>query len=192
VGLKGLEEMRQVLLMLKDLDLRNKFDLDIQLARGLSYYTGTIFEVKALDAAMGSICGGGRYDDLTGIFGLPGMSGVGISFGADRIYDVMKELNLFPQALLSSTRVLFINFGAEEEKYCLKILAEVRSAGIAAELYPDQAKVKRQMEYANRKGIPFVILAGKDEIESGYLTLKNMQTGEQKSCTPTEIITLLS
>ena len=191
IGIKGLEEMRTVLQMVKSLNLSNKFDLDIQLARGLSYYTGTIFEVKALDAAMGSICGGGRYDDLTGIFGLPGMSGVGISFGADRIYDVINELNLFPETLLSSTKVLFINFGIEEEKFCLEKVSELRRAGIASELYPDQAKIKKQMEYANRKNIPFVVLAGKDEIENGRLSLKNMVTGEQQSCTPAELTNLL-
>jgi len=187
VGLKGLEEMKTVLLFLKDLGLKNKFDFDITLARGLSYYTGTIIEVKALEAAMGSICGGGRYDDLTGIFGLPGMSGVGISFGADRIYDVLNELNLFPEAIQSATRVLFVNFGPEEEKYCLKLLAVLRKAGIPSEIYPESAKLKKQMEYANRKKIPFVILTGLNEMESGLLTFKNMQTGEQKSCTADEI-----
>jgi histidyl-tRNA synthetase len=191
-GRKGLEEMRTVLEHLKELHLNNKFDFDITLARGLSYYTGTIIEVKALDAAMGSICGGGRYDDLTGIFGLPGMSGVGISFGADRIYDVMNELNLFPQTIQAATRALFINFGSEEEKYCLKLLAKLRAAGIPSELYPDPAKLKKQMEYANRKNIPFVILIGKDEIESGQMTVKNMLSGEQKPYTPDEVKNLLS
>ena len=192
IGHKGLQEMQTVLEFLKDLNLNNKFDFDLTLARGLSYYTGTIFEVKALEADMGSICGGGRYDDLTGIFGLPGMSGVGISFGADRIYDVMNELNRFPQTLLSSTRALFLNFGAEEEKYCMKMLAELRNAGIPADIYPDQAKIRKQMEYANRKNIPFVILIGKDEIENGIMTIKDMRSGEQKKATPDEIKTLLS
>jgi histidyl-tRNA synthetase len=191
-GLKGLEEMRTLLKLIKDLNLKNKFDFDLRLARGLSYYTGTIFEVKALDTPMGSICGGGRYDDLTGIFGLPGMSGVGISFGADRIYDVMNELNLFPHTLLSATKVLFINFGVEEEKYCLKILSDLRHNGISSELYPDQAKIKKQMEYANRKNIPYVVLAGKEEIENDRLTVKNMKTGEQKSCTPEELQQILT
>jgi histidyl-tRNA synthetase len=191
-GRKGLEEMSTVLLHLKDLNLKNKFDFDITLARGLSYYTGTIIEVKALDAAMGSICGGGRYDDLTGIFGLPGMSGVGISFGADRIYDVMNELNLFPETIEAATRALFVNFGPEEEKHCLKLLAGLRSAGIPSELYPDAAKLKKQMEYANRKNIPFVILIGKDEMESGQITMKNMHSGEQKPYSLEEIIKLLS
>ena len=187
IGCKGLDEMRAVLEFLKDLNLKNKFDFDITLARGLSYYTGTIIEVKALDVAMGSICGGGRYDDLTGIFGLQGMSGVGISFGADRIYDVMNELNSFPQTLLSSARALFVNFGVEEEKYCLKMVADLRNAGIPAEIYPDQAKIKKQMEYANRKNIPYVILIGKNEIESGMLTVKDMRSGEQNRCTPAEL-----
>ena len=191
-GRKGLEEMRTVLLHLKDLNLKNKFDFDITLARGLSYYTGTIIEVKALDAAMGSICGGGRYDDLTGIFGLPGMSGVGISFGADRIYDVMNELNLFPETIQAATRALFVNFGKEEEKYCLKLLASLRSAGIPSELYPDHAKLKKQMEYANRKNISYVILIGNDEMESGKITLKDMRSGEQQLHTLEEVKILLS
>ncbi|MEI7663379.1 MAG: histidine--tRNA ligase, partial [Bacteroidota bacterium] len=192
IGLKGLEEMRVVLQHLKDLDLRNKFDFDTRLARGLSYYTGTILEVKAMDVAMGSICGGGRYDDLTGIFGLPGMSGVGISFGADRIYDVMNESNLFPETLQAATRVLFVNFGKEEEKYCLKLLAALRQSEIASEIYPDQAKLKKQMEYANRKNIPFVILVGKDEMESGLMAIKDMRSGDQKRCTMDEVKQLLS
>ncbi len=192
IGQKGIEEMRIVLQHLKDLDLKNKFDFDITLARGLSYYTGTIIEVKALDAAMGSICGGGRYDDLTGIFGLPGMSGVGISFGADRICDVMSELKLFPETLQAVSRVLFVNFGTEEEKYCLKQLADLRKAGIPAELYPDPSKLKKQMEYANRKNIPFVILVGKDEMEQGQMALKDMRSGEQKICTPGEVKQILS
>ena len=191
-GMKGLEEMRTVLQYLKEMKPDNKFDFDITLARGLSYYTGTITEVKALDAAMGSICGGGRYDDLTGIFGLPGMSGVGISFGADRIYDVMNELNLFPETIQASTRALFVNFGPEEEKYCMKLLAVLRSAGIPSEIYPDAAKIKKQMDYANRKGIPFVILVGKDEIETGMMTIKNMLTGEQKACSMEDAKALLS
>lgn len=187
-GLKGLEEMRIVVQYLDELELNNRFDFDTSLARGLSYYTGTIFEVKAAGVAMGSICGGGRYDDLTGIFGLPGMSGVGISFGADRIYDVMNELNLFAETLKAATRVLFINFGSEEEQYCLKVLAGIRKAGIPAELYPDPVKIKKQMEYANRKNIPFVVLIGKDEMESGLLTLKDMHSGEQEKLTLEEII----
>ena len=192
IGLKGLQEMQVVLRHLKDLDLRNKFDFDITLARGLSYYTGTIVEVKALDVAMGSICGGGRYDALTGIFGLPGMSGVGISFGADRIYDVMNESGLFPETIQATTRALFVNFGPEEEKYCLKLLTGLRQAGIPSEIYPEPLKLKKQMEYANRKKIPFVILAGKDELESGLLTVKDMQSGEQKTLSPDELKNMLS
>jgi len=187
-GLKGLEEMRTVLMHLKELGLNNRFNFDTSLARGLSYYTGTIFEVKAVGVTMGSICGGGRYDNLTGIFGLPGMSGVGISFGADRIYDIMNELNLFPETLKAATRVLFINFGNEEEKYCLKVLTVIRKAGIPAELYPDPVKIKKQMEYANRKNIPFVVLIGNDEMKSGLLTLKDMHSGEQEKLTLGEII----
>ena len=191
-GRLGLEEMRTVLLHLKELGLKNRFEFDTSLARGLSYYTGTIFEVKAIGVTMGSICGGGRYDNLTGIFGLPGMSGVGISFGADRIYDVMNELNLFPETLKAATRALFINFGSEEEKYCMKVLAELRNASIPSELYPDQVKIKKQMEYANRKNIPFVILIGKDEMESGLLTLKDMRSGEQEKLSVPEIVERIS
>jgi histidyl-tRNA synthetase len=191
-GRKGMDEMRTVLEHLKGLSPKNKFDFDITLARGLSYYTGTIIEVKALDVAMGSICGGGRYDDLTGIFGLPGMSGVGISFGADRIYDVMNESNLFPETIQAATNAMFVNFGTGEEKYCLNLLADLRQAGIPSEIYPDAAKLKKQMEYANRKNIPFVILIGKDEITSGMLTVKDMRSGEQKSYSPADLKTLLS
>lgn len=187
-GQKGLEEMRTVLEHLKTLSIKNKFDFDIRLARGLNYYTGTIIEVSAQDVSIGSICGGGRYDDLTGIFGLPNMSGVGVSFGADRIYDVMNELNSFPETIQSTTRVLFVNFGPEEEKYCLSALSAIRLSGIPAELYPDQAKLKKQMEYAHRKGIPYVVLTGKDEIATGRFTLKNMTTGEQKSLTLDELL----
>ncbi|MEI7895457.1 MAG: histidine--tRNA ligase [bacterium] len=192
IGRKGLEEMQTVLKHLKELNLENKFDFDITLARGLSYYTGTIIEVKSMDVAMGSICGGGRYDDLTGIFGLPGMSGVGISFGADRIYDVLNESKLFPEAIQASTRAMFVNFGPEEEKYCLKLLTKLRSAGISAELYPDSAKLKKQMEYANRKNIPFVILIGMDEMKTGMLTIKDMTSGDQKSASFEDVQKLLS
>ena len=150
-------------------------------ALALSYYTGTIMEVKALDAAMGSICGGGRYDDLTGIFGLPGMSGVGISFGADRIYDVMKELNLFPERSGATTKVLFVNFGPAEEKYCMPLLSRLRDAGISSEIFPDAAKLKKQMDYANRKQIPYVVLIGENEMKEGMFTLKDMVTGVQET-----------
>ncbi len=155
-------------------------ELDLSLARGLNYYTGAIFEVKALDYAIGSICGGGRYDDLTGIFGMPNMSGVGISFGADRIYDVMTGLDLFPEEVNSSTRVLFVNLGAEEEAASLPLLREVRDAGVAAEIYPEAGKMKKQMEYANRRAIPYVVIVGSQEIEARSATVKNMQTGEQQ------------
>lgn len=190
-GQKGLEEMKTLKHYLSDLNLVNKFDFDLRLARGLNYYTGTIFEVKAQDVSIGSICGGGRYDDLTGIFGLPGMSGVGISFGADRIYDVMHELKAFPESIQATTRVLFINFGPEEERYCLSALSAIRANEIPAELFPDQTKLKKQMEYANRKGIPFVVLAGKDEINQKTFTVKNMTTGEQKSVTIDELIQII-
>ena len=191
-GSLGLQEMRTVLNHLEGLALVNAVDFDLTLARGLSYYTGTILEVKALEASIGSICGGGRYDNLTGIFGLPGMSGVGISFGADRIYDVMSELQLFPATIQASTRALFINFGPEEAQQCLKWLTSLRKSGVSAELYPDAAKIKKQMEYANRRNVPFVILAGKDEISAGRVTLKNMVTGEQQSVSPDQLATLLS
>jgi len=192
IGMKGLEEMRTVLKTLKALGLKNKFDFDLTLARGLSYYTGTIIEVKAVDVNMGSICGGGRYDDLTGIFGLPGMSGVGISFGADRIYDVMNESKLFPETIQAATHALLVNFGTEEELYCLKLLGSLRLAGIPSEIYPDAVKIRKQMEYADRKQIPYVILIGKDEIETGMLTLKDMRTGVQNAYPVDEVKKILS
>lgn len=180
-GRKGLEELERVFLLLNETGIRSTWSFDVRLARGLNYYTGTIIEVKARDVAMGSICGGGRYDDLTGIFGLPGMSGVGVSFGADRIYDVMSELNSFPPSIQNTTSVLFANFGTEEEIYSLRLLKEIRQAGFASEIYPDAAKLKKQMEYAGRKKIPFVVLAGKNEMETSSLTVKNMASGEQTS-----------
>jgi len=191
-GLRGIEEMSFIRNFLKDLNLKNKFNFDVRLARGLNYYTGTIIEVSAVDVAMGSLCGRGRYDDLTGIFGLPGMSGIGISFGADRIYDTINELNLFPETIRSTTQVLFINFGAEESKYCFSILPVLRSHGLAAELYPESAKLKKQMDYANRKRIPFVVLVGKDEMQSERLAVKNMKTGEQKTVKMEELIRLVT
>jgi histidyl-tRNA synthetase len=180
IGKKGIEEFLLVKNYLKDLDLKNKFDLDVRLARGLNYYTGTIIEVQALDVPIGSVCGGGRYDDLTGIFGLSGVSGVGISFGADRIYDVLNELKLFPDNLESTTRILFLNFGEEEEKLCLQYLSQCRKAGIASEIYPQNTKLKKQLDYANKKNIPFVVFIGNDEISTGKLTVKNMKTGDQQ------------
>jgi histidyl-tRNA synthetase len=164
---------------LKDLNIKAKFQLDLTLARGLDYYTGIIIEVIAKDVPIGSICGGGRYDDLTGIFGLPGISGVGISFGADRIYDVMKELDLFPEESRTTTQIMFVNFGKEEEKYCLPLLSEIRKAGINAEIYPEPVKIKKQMSYANNKKIPYVVLVGENEMKDEILTVKNMNTGEQ-------------
>ena len=178
-GRAGIDEFEIIMGYLKDQDLAGSVELDISLARGLNYYTGTIIEVKAADVPMGSICGGGRYDDLTGIFGLKGVSGVGISFGADRIYDVMNELNLFPEIIGSTTKVLFVNFGPAEEKYCLPRLSELHEAGIPAEIFPDAAKIKKQLDYANRKNIPYVVLVGENEMKEGKLTLKDMKTGEQ-------------
>ena len=188
VGLKGVEETRFILDTLNSVGLNNEIQLDLTLARGLNYYTGAIFEVKALDTPMGSITGGGRYDNLTGIFGMPGLSGVGISFGADRIYDVLNTLELYPKEMLSSTQVLFINFGEKETAYCLPFIAEIRKNGIRAEIFPDKAKMKRQMNYANAKNIPYVVFAGEDEIEKGKLMLKDMQSGEQKLVTAKEFI----
>lgn len=189
-GLKGVEETRYILSFLTSLN--NEIQLDLTLARGLSYYTGAIFEVKALDTPMGSISGGGRYDNLTGIFGMPGLSGVGISFGVDRIYDVLNALDLYPKDSLQTTQVLFINFGEKETAYCLPIIAKVRQAGIRAEIFPDSTKMKKQMSYANAKQIPFVVLAGDNEISEGKVTLKNMETGEQTLVSPDELIAKLS
>jgi histidyl-tRNA synthetase len=178
-GLKGIDEMEEVFALLESSPVNCLVELDLTLARGLNYYTGAIIEVKASDVAMGSICGGGRYDDLTGIFGLPGVSGVGISFGADRIYDVMQELNLFPGDVLTFSKVLLVNFGTEEQKYAQKVLFKLRDAGISCELYPEAAKMKKQMQYADKNQIPFVIIIGKNEMETGQLAVKNMKTGEQ-------------
>lgn len=187
-GLKGVEETRFILDTLKTVGLHNEIELDLTLARGLNYYTGAIFEVKALDTPMGSITGGGRYDNLTGIFGLPGLSGVGISFGADRIYDVLNALDLYPKEAVNSTQVLFINFGEKETAYCLPIVGKLRQAGIRAEIFPDKAKMKKQMSYANAKNIPFVVLAGENEMAAGQVTLKNMESGEQTLVTTEELI----
>jgi len=187
IGLKGIEEMRTIFNYLTQLELGISVELDLTLARGLNYYTGAIFEVKANDVQIGSITGGGRYDDLTGIFGLPGVSGVGISFGADRIYDVMDQLGLFPQSATASASVLFINFGASEERYIMPILTTLRTAGISCEIYPEASKMKKQMEYANKKQIQYVVLAGESEIQAQKLTLKNMATGEQNLLTVEEI-----
>ncbi len=191
IGMEGIKELMAVLLNLKDLNLNNKWTFDLTLARGLNYYTGAIIEVAAKDISFGSICGGGRYDDLTGIFGLPNVSGVGISFGADRVYDVMNKLDLFPQDKASTSKLMLVNFGQEEEKYCLKLIKEIRDAGISAELYPDQAKMKKQMKYADKKSISFVLLIGDEEMKSGSYTLKNMDTGDQQKVNLNDIITIL-
>ena len=188
IGVKGVEETRFILEKIAAVGLKNELQLDLTLARGLNYYTGAIFEVKAKDVAIGSITGGGRYDNLTGIFGMPGLSGVGISFGADRIYDVLNTLDLYPQNATQATQVLFINFGEAESDYCLPIASQVRAAGISVELYPDCAKMKKQMAYANAKGIPFVVLAGESEINQGKVTLKNMLTGDQQLVSAEELI----
>ena len=187
-GLKGVEETRFILDTLKTLGLKNEIQLDLTLARGLNYYTGAIFEVKALDVQIGSITGGGRYDNLTGIFGMPGISGVGISFGVDRIFDVLNALDCYPKDATNGTQLLFINFGEKETAYCLPSVAKAREAGIRTEIFPDSTKMKKQMSYANAKQIPFVALAGENEMAAGKLTLKNMETGEQSLITIDEII----
>lgn len=189
-SLKGIEEIEFIVGQLSGLN--NQLDVDLTLARGLNYYTGAIFEVKALDVEIGSITGGGRYDNLTGIFGMPGLSGVGISFGADRIYDVLNQLDLYPENAMNATQLLFINFGAEEVKYCMPVAAECRKAGIRTEVYPDSVKMKKQMQYANAKAIAYVALAGENEINEGKFTLKNMTTGEQALVTAEEIINCLT
>lgn len=179
IGLKGVAELEKVLEYVSLMNINSAVEVDITLARGLNYYTGAIFEVKANDVGIGSISGGGRYDDLTGIFGLKDTSGVGISYGAERIYDVLEELNLFPEGIGSPVRVIFLNFGSEEEKYALKALQNLRNAGIVAELFPDKAKIGKQMNYANARSIPFVVMAGENEMNENYFTVKNMQSGEQ-------------
>lgn len=191
VGMKGIEELRFILNAASQVDLKNELQLDLTLARGLNYYTGAIFEVKALDTPMGSITGGGRYDNLTGIFGMPGISGVGISFGADRIYDVLNTLDLYPKEIMTDTQLLFINFGEKETSYCLPVVAKARQNGIRTEMFPDAAKMKKQMAYANANAIPYVALAGDDEIQKGVVTLKNMETGEQEQVTPEQLIEIV-
>lgn len=187
-GLKGVEESEFILKTIAGLGIQSDVELDLTLARGLNYYTGAIFEVKALDVQIGSISGGGRYDNLTGVFGMEGVSGVGISFGADRIYDVLNQLDLYPKDAVDGTQLLFVNFGEDEAAYVLPVLAKVRAAGIRAEIYPDSAKMKKQMGYANNKAIPFVAIVGENEMNEGKLTLKNMTTGEQSLVTPDELI----
>lgn len=188
IGKKGIEELKKILSILSTFDTPLNIELDLTLARGLNYYTGAIIEVKSNDVQIGSICGGGRYDDLTGIFGLKDVSGVGISFGADRIYDVMDEKNLFPSEVTVSAKLLIVNFGEKEQGTCLKILEEVRKEGISAEFYPDSVKIKKQMVYANVKQMPYVLLVGEEEIKTKKFTLKNMNTGEEKKLSVSEII----
>ena len=190
-GLKGVEESEFILKTVASLGVKSEVELDLTLARGLNYYTGAIFEVKALDVQIGSISGGGRYDNLTGVFGMSGMSGVGISFGADRIYDVLNQLDLYPKEAVNATQLLFVNFGDKEAAYCLPVLSAARDAGIRAEIYPDSAKMKKQMSYANDKNIPFVAIVGENEMNEGKLTLKNMTTGEQALVTPEELLAII-
>ena len=192
IGLKGIEETEYILNTLAGLGLNNEVELDLTLARGLNYYTGAIFEVKALDVQIGSITGGGRYDNLTGIFGMPGLSGVGISFGADRIFDVLNQLDLYPKEAVNATQVLFVNFGEKEAQYSLPIIASLRKAGIRAEIYPDASKMKKQMSYANAKEIPFVAIIGETEMQEGTVTVKNMTTGEQQPVAKDKIVNFFS
>lgn len=190
--MEGITELETLFGYLTGFGILAQLELDITLARGLNYYTGAIFEVKALDTPMGSITGGGRYDNLTGIFGMPGVSGVGISFGADRIYDVLTQLDAFPAETSTGTRILFVNFGPDEEKYCLPMLAALRKSGISAELYPDYEKMKKQMNYANQRQIPFVAIAGSDEMKQGLIGLKDMVKGTQESLTVQQLIDRVS
>lgn len=192
IGLKGIEELNFILSTANNIGLKNDLQLDLTLARGLNYYTGAIFEVKAIGTPMGSITGGGRYDNLTGIFGMPGISGVGISFGADRIYDVLNALDLYPKEIMTNTQLLFINFGEKETAYCLPIVTIMRKNGIRTEMYPDAVKMKKQMGYANANRVPFVAIAGETEINNGMVTLKNMETGEQKLVTVDEMLNIIT
>ena len=193
-GLKGVEELEWILNTLKVSAgvLKNEVDLDLTLARGLNYYTGAIFEVKALDVEIGSITGGGRYDNLTGIFGMPGLSGVGFSFGADRIFDVLNQLNLYPKEAVETTKVLFVNFGEKEMQFCMGAAAQLRAAGVSVEIYPDSVKMKKQMSYANAKAIPFVAIVGETELAEGKVNVKNMMTGEQSLMTAEEMVKQLT
>ena len=191
-GLKGVEESEFILKTIAGLGIQSEVELDLTLARGLNYYTGAIFEVKALDVQIGSISGGGRYDNLTGVFGMEGMSGVGISFGADRIYDVLNQLDLYPKEAVNGTQLLFVNFGEAEAAYVLPVLAQVRAAGIRAEIYPDAAKMKKQMSYANAKMVPFVAIVGENEMREGKVMLKNMRSGEQSLVTPEELVAAIN
>ncbi len=188
IGMKGVEESEFILNALAAMNMKNEIELDLTLARGLNYYTGAIFEVKALDVQIGSITGGGRYDNLTGVFGMSGVSGVGISFGADRIFDVLNQLELYPKEAVNGTQLLFVNFGAKEAAYCLPLLVKARAAGIRSEIFPDSAKMKKQMNYANAKNIPFVAIVGENEMNEGKVMLKNMESGEQKLVNADEMI----
>ena len=192
VGEKGIEELETLFDYIDDMNVGIEYELDLTLARGLNYYTGAIFEVKAKDVAMGSISGGGRYDNLTGIFGLQGVSGVGISFGADRIYDVLTELNLFPERNVDSTEVIFLNFGKNEERYCLPYLQQLRRNGINAEIYPDSAKIQKQMKYADQRGIPVVVMAGEDEMNNKTFTVKWMKEGRQENVSAEELLNIIN
>ncbi len=192
IGRKGIEEVRRFFQYIGTTTLNTEVELDLTLARGLNYYTGAIFEVKAKDVQIGSICGGGRYDDLTGIFGMPGVSGVGVSFGADRIYDVMTQLELFPEDAVASTKVLFVNFGEKEEAFCLPVVRKLRQAGVNAEIFPEPAKIKKQMAWADRKNIAWVVMAGEQEMAEGKMNLKNMKTGDQQLVDAEELINILS
>ncbi len=186
-GLLGISEMEEVFEIISKTPVKCDVTLDLCLARGLNYYTGTIIEVKALDVAIGSICGGGRYDDLTGIFGLEGVSGIGISFGAERIYDVMLALNLFPEGVDTFTQLMAVNFGDKERDYCLPVLSRLRAVGVRCEMYPESAKMKKQMQYADKNSIPFVLMAGEEEMKNGLFSLKNMKTGEQQKLTTEQL-----
>lgn len=188
IGMKGVEESEFILNALAAMNMKNEMELDLTLARGLNYYTGAIFEVKALDVQIGSITGGGRYDNLTGVFGMSGVSGVGISFGADRIFDVLNQLNLYPKEAVNGTQLLFVNFGEKEAAYCLPLLVKARAAGIRSEIFPDSSKMKKQMNYANAKNIPFVAIVGENEMNEGKVMLKNMESGEQKLVNADEMI----
>ncbi len=191
VGLKGVDELSEVVSLVNEIGVSTQVELDLTLARGLNYYTGAIIEVKALDVEIGSITGGGRYDDLTGIFGLGGVSGVGISFGADRIFDVMNQLDLYPKNVTSTTQLLFVNFGPGETPYIMKLASELREAGIRTEVYPESSKMKKQLNYADKKGINYVAIVGEDEIASEKIALKNMVTGEQKTVKLNELINII-
>ena len=189
---KGLDELEEVLRYVAESDVKCEVELDLTLARGLNYYTGAIFEVKALDVEIGSISGGGRYDNLTGIFGMPGVSGVGISFGADRIYDVLNQLDLYPENAVSGTKILFLNFGAQESAFCISVIAKLRAKGVSAEIYPDAVKMKKQMSYANALNIPYVAIVGSDELVSGKITLKDMVSGSQEQLDAEALINRIS